>query len=430
MKKIISPVLMLALLLPLISVLLSSCGEKQVPIYRGMTLPQLHNAKSAVATTDDENGIILLSDSGASDDDGADRYAWYAGDYVGRDEAINGEDPFPGGTASADLEERLLAEFDASSTSQPGIFFPTPTPDSFESLFSIANVNIHIENPDNLEIVSVTLNDRLYTSDMFEAGSSRKNIFIKPPYTVSADGSTVTFSLSLRISNIKYLDGDEIKDVILAGDTTLEHTEKSNRVDAHVSNVNIGATSLSFVADIDNGTSLSIGKENLKAVLYDGDRIVASQDLRTQEDNPVSFEGLEENTLYQYLIVGYYADPNSTAHINTKKIHVLYRSAFYTDSAVLFRDVTIGESSISFGYLWDEEHQGGEITALRLYKGDEYIKDIDAVATSVDGLLAGTCYKLVAEYLDGDTAKSIYLEFATPADAPLGAYMTSHAYIN
>jgi hypothetical protein len=96
-------------------------------------------------------------------------------------------------------------------------------------------------------------------------------------------------------------------------------------------------------------------------------------------------------------------------------MHVLYKDAFYTDSAVLFDNIAVGQESISFGFLWHEDHQGKAISTLKLYKGGDFVKDITVNATTVNELLSNTTYKLVAEYSNADKAENIYIEFTTLA---------------
>ena len=424
MKRIISSTLLIALLLSFASVLLTSCGrEKQIPIYRGMSLRNSYPSQSSGAINDFESEAILLSDNAVSNDDDANLFGQYRGDYVDRDAAIDAENPFPDSNASQKLEDALLNDF---SSSPPGVYFP-PASDDDESVFRVTDLAIHIENPDNFKIVSFIINDKQYTSDMFVEGSTGQIIYITPPYEIfKLERWTIaSFSTSLTISNIKFLDGEEIKDVIIGGDTTVERKRANKPFTANVHDVNVGSNSLSFIADTD--TSLQIKQDvngvngtllqdrDLKAVLYDGERIVASQVLPFKGESTVRFDGLKANTLYQCLIVGYYKDFDE----DEKSFHILYNSAFYTEAPVLFDGIEIGEDSISFGYLWNEDYENKEITALKLYMGEDYIKDIDASATSVDTLLAGTTYKLIAEYLDGDNTKSIYLEFTTLANSPL-----------
>lgn len=414
MKKAISSILFLAVLLSFASILLSSCAEvKQTPVYRGMSLGSYHSIKSALTANGGKRNTVQLCANITRNSDGVDRYGQYTGDYVGRDEDIDAKDPFFDSGASDGLEDALLDEF---SSYPPGVPAPpnTPNDDDYFRFFTIA---VHIDNPDDFEILSFTINGEKYTRDMFEKGSTGQTIYFTPPHKTFKFGTHTVVSFSITISDIKFLDGDEIKDVIIDGDTELKMNDASARISANFYDVNVGASSLSFVVNTDNTLSIkqsesaSLSDRDLKAVLYDGDRIVASRVLPLKGETTVHFDGLVANTLYQLLVVGYYKDYEE----DEKTFHVLCDSVFYTDSALLFKNVEIGEESVSFGYHWNEEHQNKEITALKLYMGEDYIKDIDTDVTQVNGLLTGTGYRLVAEYLDGDTTASIYLEFTTLA---------------
>ena len=68
---------------------------------------------------------------------------------------------------------------------------------------------------------------------------------------------------------------------------------------------------------------------------------------------------------------------------------------------------------ISFDFFWSESYSEKEITALILYKDGVWDSSLDVNATEIS-ILAGTSYKLVAEYTIGDRTESITLEFTAP----------------
>lgn len=77
------------------------------------------------------------------------------------------------------------------------------------------NIYIHIDNPDNFEIVSFTLNGNKYSNYMFENGSDMETLILK--YNVGTQSGNFDYT----IDAIKYIDGTEIKDVKIDGDRTI-----------------------------------------------------------------------------------------------------------------------------------------------------------------------------------------------------------------
>lgn len=375
-------------------------GEKQVPVYQGMTITNANTATMSLMSSGYRSGgIMLLSANKENNGDNGNHNGHYKGDHTDRDDAIDEDNPYPDNNKNENIEEEIKSSLNVIG-SPDTIYYAEPNQDIY--------INIHIDNPDNFEIMSFTLNGKKYSSYMFEEGSDMETIVLK--YNVGDTAGIVEYT----IDAIKYIDGTEIKDVIIDGNkTVMAGVKTQNQVSANISNLNIGTNALAFDANIkDNNALIEFSKGALKAVLYDGFSIVAEKDLITG-DNTVTFDGLKTNTLYQYAVVGYYDNLSG----NGFAMNVLYKDAFYTDSVVLFDNITVGQEGISFSFLWHEDHQNKSISALKLYKEDTFVKNIDANATSISELLSNTTYKLVAEYPNGNNTESIYLEFTTLAKA-------------
>lgn len=405
MKRKISLILVLVLLFTFMPLVFSGCGEKQVPIYLGMGMGNAGKG-STMDLGDTVSNVQLLSSTDTIDAGG--RYGYYDGDYAGKNITVDQEKPFTDkdGYNNA-LEEALRRKASGILNNLGGnIYLPNPTPDP-EDVFSVSEIplNIFLYNPDNFEIVSFTLNGEEYSMDMFESGSSMEKIVIKPKVIKTASGG---FLSRFQIGNIKYRDGDEIKDVIMEGSSTLGVSEGVGDAPvATVSDMSLVGSTLSFDVNISRSTA-SVLKGEMLAVVYDGNRIVASCDL-TVGDNSVTFDGLSPNTVYQCAVGGYYYPISD----DIPQFDILYKHAFYTDPVVLFDNVTVGEESISFDYLWSESQTEEQIISLTIYKDGVCYDAPDVTATAITGLCSGTTYKLVAEYMNGEKTESIYLEFTT-----------------
>ena len=359
-------------------------SEKQVPVYQGMTISSAKNSLS-------NGGVSMLSSISYSSEIASGELS---GDFDGRNDSVDENDPFDSGV---EIEEEIEDSLNVIGSPET-IYYAKPNQDIY--------INIHIDNPDSFEIMSFTLNGKKYSSYMFEEGSDMETIVLK--YNVGAVSGIVEYT----IDAIKYVDGTEIKDVLIDGNkTVMAGVKTENQLSAGVSELDIDTNALSFKVNVkDNDNLIAFSGGALKAVLFDGDSIVAEKDLALGE-NLVEFTSLETNTLYQYAVVAYYDDLSGAGF----GMNVLYKDAFYTDSVVLFDDVTIGQESVSFAFHWHEDHQGKAISALKLYKDGAFVMDITASSMSVGELLSNTTYKLVAEYKNGENTESIYIEFTTLA---------------
>ena len=374
-------------------------GEKQVPVYQGMTITNNNTTISLASASYRSGGIMLLSANSENNGNNGNHNGQYKGDHAGKNEEIDEENPYPENDANENIEEEIKSSLNVIG-SPDTIYYAEPNQDIY--------INIHIDNPDNFEILSFSLNGKKYSSYMFEDGSDMETIVLK--YNVGAASGIVEYT----IDAIKYIDGTEIKDVVIDGNKTVKAGVKTdNQLSASISGVDIDTNALSFNANIsDNDNLIAFSNGALKAVIYDGAEIVAQKDL-TVGENIITFDNLKTNTLYQYAIVGYYDDLSGEGF----GMNVIYKDASYTDSVVLFDNISVGQESVSFSYLWHEDHQGKAISALKLYKGDNFIKDLATTATTVNELLSNATYKLVAEYPNGNNTESIYIEFTTLSKA-------------
>ena len=373
--------------------------EKRVPVYQGMTI----ESASGVAYIGRIHDKAYKNNNGNGNDNGNDGNHYgnnknpgdYDGDYDGKDESVDVENPYPDNDSNENIETEISSSLKVQGPLHD-MYYAAPNQDIY--------IFIHIDNPDSFEIMSFTLNGKKYSSYMFEDGSDMETIILK--YNVGDASGIVEYT----IDAIKYIDGTEIKDVLIDGDQTVRVGVKTeNQVYATVSELNVGTNSISFNANIkDKDNLVEYFKGSLYAVLYDGDEIVAKQELSVG-DNSVLFDNLDTNSLYQYAIVGYYDDLSGSGF----GMRVLHKNALYTESVVLFDNIVIRQDSISFTLLWHKDHQGKSLTSLTLWKDGNVVSQLNVNATSVDSLLSANSYSLVAEYQNGDETEIIYLDFAT-----------------
>lgn len=274
-------------------------------------------------------------------------------------------------------------------------------------------ITVHLENPDSFEILSFTLNGKKYTNYMFEPGSDLENLVLKVNVG-DAEGP-----VDYTIDAIKYVDGEEIKDVRMEGERTVQigvYSEKQPTLTASEESIAFNSVSFRVTATDALGlVGLSGGK--MEAVLYDGERIVSTKEI-SAGTTTVTFDGLVANKLYEYALIATYDGFDGEG----KVAHVLYQKPFYTKAYVLFDAVSADKGGVTFSLKWASELAEHAVTSLAVYKGDVKVKELPSTATAADGLLPDNSYRLVANYTYQGTNGSISVEFKT---APL-VYTVKH----
>lgn len=375
-----SVLLIAATVLVLVAVL-----AKEVPVYTGMTVS---NTAPTVSASTDLPTYLAPGGNGH-----------LSGNHTGADQTI-GTKPFdkPIDTAVGALNAESAEER----------YYAKPNEDVY--------ITVHIDNPDQFEILSFTLNDKKYQNHMFEYGSDLENIILK------INVGDVEGVISYTIDAIKYVDGTEIKDVEIGGDRTVRigvYTEKQPA--AVFSATAIGYNTVSFDVDLSDTMNLfETLSGDVEAVLYDGSYIVARQKISATEKTSVSFTGLKTGTLYQYAIIADYdaLDGEGVAR------HIIASHATYTKSIVLFDNVEVGTTSISFDFLWDSDFASKTLTSLSLYRNGIKEQSLDVTATALTGLRTDTGYTLTATYQNASTTEEISISFVTePLTATVNQYL-------
>ena len=270
-------------------------------------------------------------------------------------------------------------------------------------------ITIHFHNPDDFEIMSFTLNGSKYSSYMFESGSDMENLVLK--YNV---GDTRGI-LDLTIDAIKYIDGTEIKDVLIDGDKTVRvcvYPESQPR--AEVKNVVVGLNDVTFTATVTDPMGLiALSGGKAQAIVSDGESIVASQDIPVGETTTVTLGGLDAGVQYEYAVVVSLDRMDGEGFAS----YVIAKGEFTTETRVAFNGVTVTQSGVSFGYVWNEDATDKTILSLALYRDEIKERDLDVGATSVGELLSNNTYELRATYTDNGETKTVVLTFTTEAKA-------------
>lgn len=376
-------ILVMAIVLSCIFAACDKVGEKQVPVYKGMTISRSF-ATSSAATAAEDNG---------------NHYGHFKGDHNNRNDEVDQNKPFEDPNAPS-IENKANSTLDVVGSAE-SIYYA----DKNQNVF----ITIKLSNPDSYEILSFTLNGKKYSNYMFENGSDMENLVLK--VNVGDVGGIVEYT----IDAIKYVDGTEIKDVRMDGDRTVKAgVRASDQTYVNVTNEQKTMTSISFDAQVVDLYSL-IEKSGgyAKAVLYDGVNML-TKDIKVGEKTNIVFDNLTPNTVYQYGVVAFYDNLSG----NGAKLNTLYKKAVYTDTIVLFKDVQVGKESIEWGFLWNESFANKQMSAISLWQNGAKVQDVDTTATRLDGLKSNNKYTLKATYKNlQNQDETIAIEFVTYAKA-------------
>ena len=381
MKKLSIIVMLLALVL-CASLVLVACGEiGTVPVYKGMSVsysnPQMYSAKLFASNNNGNNG---------------NHYGQYKGDYNGKPEA---DDNNPWG--NGDTIEDEIGTLEVIGSAQDVYF---------SECYSDIYIVVHIDNPDNYEIVSFTLNGKKYSNYMFEEGSDMENLILK--VSVGAEAGLKDYT----IDAIKYIQGEKIKDVRMDGDKTVDiKVFTPDRPYAQITDESVTHNSISLTVQVSDSNAL-IAESSGKAVvvLYDGKNIVENQDISVGTSN-VTFDNLTANKVYQYAVFACYhnfvTDKNSW--------NTLCKNAVSTDPIVLFDQINVGEHEISYDFWWNTAVSGSEIKSLVLYSEAGTETQLPLETRCISDLIPNTNYTIEAQYNNGDKLDTISLQFKTLA---------------
>lgn len=360
---------------------------KQVPVYTGMTVQ--NEAPMSVTLYADS----LSAEMSYALGEGSNGH----GNAYGHDKQANQEDPYERGEAGEQIEDAIEEALSPEMLVSEAEYFSKKNEDVY--------FMIHIHNPDDFEILSFTLNGTKYSSYMFEEGSDMETLILR--YNVGDVEGVQHYT----IDAIKYIDGTEIKDVLMDGERTVTvNITPENQPTATVSDERADCFAIGFTPMLSDTAGLveaSDGK--LYALLYDGETIVGRKEVASGE--ATLFDRLKPNTLYQYAVVALYDAMDGQG----VRAHLLYKRALYTDAVMTLQNVAIDGLEVTFEMAWSDAYEGEKrLDSLALYDGETKIRELAPTATRTGELMLDKTYTLKATY----TADGRVQSFAEEIEAP------------
>lgn len=252
-----------AIVFAIVAVILLA-GGKTVPIYEGMSVssvmpiypPSQAGLPDTLPALDVRRGALTRMGL----------VNWW------RSTLLNTTDP----TASVtdEVTEESAENTQTESDSLPGdlspsvseVFYTNPNEDFY--------ITVHFKNPDAFEILSFTINETKYTSYMFEPGSDLEHIILKCNL-----GDVPPGVYEYTIDAIKYVDGTEIKDVVIGGDRTVRisarQTDEPSVEDVTVTQ-SLGVISVAATLT-DRAKALEATDGYVEIQLYQGETLVSTE---------------------------------------------------------------------------------------------------------------------------------------------------------
>lgn len=250
-------------------------------------------------------------------------------------------------------------------------------------------ITVQIENPKFFEILSFTLNGRLYQTYEFVEGSNSTQIIVKFVAQETSGLQTIT------IDAIKYVDDTTIKNARFDGNKTInigvtyQNVPNVTGVNEISSTTNFG---VSFVVnDVDKLINVETG---LKIYLFDHEKLLNVTNV-TLGMNVIPYSNLKLGSDYAYVIMGVFDLYDGQG----KQACVLHQSEFRTEEGFSYKTVETTYDSVKLEFEPAQEFEGS-IIDIAIYKGDELAGEIDPTLEELklSGLLSNTEYLIKAAY--------------------------------
>ena len=336
-------VLLMLILIP--KLLVNPGNDNNVPTYIGMSVEKMPEKKALMSNTLEDNHEDLLEEIFEYDD--ANEYQYYA------------------------------------------------------SKGEVVSLNVHLRNPKAYEILSVTINDVKFQSLTFDPEFPSEKILI--PYKCSNESGIET----ITISEIKYIDGTEIKNGKFEAERSIEiGVEYTELPTLNSKVINAGFTTIDFKIDVLDSKNL-LKEKMLRLVVIKDNKIIDNKDL-VPGDNEIVISNLSMSTEYYYYVLAAFDCLDGNGY----KTITLDSGLITTKSGVALINETIDEKSISFNLDYNED----VIIKSIILKNNNLEKNIDVKDNKeyiISDLFSNNDYSLLITYEYQGKEDVVNYEFKT-----------------
>ena len=241
-------------------------------------------------------------------------------------------------------------------------------------------ITLNFFNPEQYEILSFVLNGVKYQSYQFSEDSDSSHI--KVALTMPNKSGIVNY----HIDEIKYIDGTEIKDVKIDGNTEINVGISFDYAPTSIIDLVPSFDYVNFnTSIIDTLDVVNLTNGLFRMYLFDEYGIVDHHDLMPGE-NMFNFNNLDVNKIYDYILCATY-DPYDGSG---KGVHIIDENYFTTrDYIGIFNDI-VGEQTISFDL--EKYNEAVDFDRAELVYQDNVIETIYDELFNFDGLFTDSDY--------------------------------------
>ncbi len=349
-----------------------SHSDKQIPVYQGMTV------SSEFPVQDDDTAILLSTSSSSTKGSAV---------FTSRD------------------NDRIKDKVDdfLNISAEKDIYYANPGDDVY--------ITVHIDNPDNFEILSFTLNGIKYSSYMFEAGSDMENLVLK--VNVGDEPGLATYT----IDAIKYVDGEKIKNVKMLGDKTVNiGIYNPEQPTVKITNTSLAFSRFTFTAKVTDTEGLVAATDGtFYAILIKENAVVETVEFDVGEEAFIRFSDLAPGS-YTYAVVAVFDAYDGEGYSS----HVLYSGSFTNTIQldVTFTGIeTYPKKTVSFDVASKNNLVTIEMAEL-IRESDgtvlATIEDLSKKSFELPDNACGTCYiRISGSYENGSKRESCSFRSAT-----------------
>lgn len=261
----------------------------------------------------------------------------------------------------------------------------------YEKPNTTINIRIVLENEQEFEIMSFTLNGVKYQSYQFKEGSNSTQIFVEFTTSLMPGIQEVT------IDAIKYIDGTEIKDARFDGEKTIKLGVTYQNIPSTSVNENVKINTLNVDVDVKDIDEILNTSNGLALYLYENETLVKTTKLKLGSNN-IEYSDLKYDTTYTYVVIAIY----DLLDGNGKRGHILYQNTVNIVNAYNTNNITTSYDNANIE-LSTVDGFNGYIVEANIYQNQQLVSKIPGTLITnnnlkINNLLSNTEYEVVFDY--------------------------------
>lgn len=261
-------------------------------------------------------------------------------------------------------------------------------------------VEIHLDNPSNLPVNTVTINDRVYRVNSFLEGTTPQMVMLE------INVRSLTGLTEYEVQRIEYTDGVQVRALDVGENNTFSVFVLRSLPNANISNARVDTEAVMIDVALNDPDGVVID-DTARATLYNVEDTLLENPLETKSldigFNALTFDGLLSATSYKVIVEVDYdrgdGEGVQTDYELTRRTPLMTLAK--TPPTGVFADVNAEETAITFDLDFNDPDTvlvDGNVMVEVTRDGDEIatvpINDFDHLTHVVDGLFNNTTYTL------------------------------------